>query len=229
MGLIAEKYLNPVQIGRFNSKEIAIIALTVALAHLLLAWMFHEPWKANLKRPDLQIEFATTQSGTGSDKNVAPSSSSTKAIKPTEPTKKPTLPISKDGAAAQAKVEKNVSQSSSARESPIGANTSAQIAGVENAATTESDRGPKLLSNPKPPYPSEAFRERKEGKVIVNIQVLESGEVGEVQLFRSSGTPSLDESALKTIKQWRFSPGIKSGKIAAQWVRVPITFSLKNH
>ena len=225
---IADKYLNQYQTGRFNSKELGLIWLSVAAAHLLLAWMFHEPWSHLKKRPDLQIEFANPQVGTNSEKTVAPSATSAKATKKTESTPKANLPVSKEGVSKQVQADKAPSASSTSSQAQVGSNSAAQIAGVDTAVSSDNDRGPKLLNNPKPPYPSEAVKEGKEGKVYVNLQVLESGEVGEVQLFKSSGSPSLDESALKTVKQWKFSPGVKSGKVVAQWVRVPITFSLKN-
>jgi len=52
--------------------------------------------------------------------------------------------------------------------------------------------------------------------------------VDDVQLAQTSGYDSLDNSALNTVKQWKFVPAKKDGKIIDQWVRVPINFALKN-
>jgi len=38
----------------------------------------------------------------------------------------------------------------------------------------------------------------------------------------------LDDSALNTVKKWKFVPAKQNGKIVDQWVKVPIRFGLKN-
>jgi protein TonB len=60
------------------------------------------------------------------------------------------------------------------------------------------------------------------------VHVLPTGEVDEVQLARTSGFDSLDDSALNTVKKWKFVPAKQNGKIVDQWVKVPIRFGLKN-
>ena len=73
-----------------------------------------------------------------------------------------------------------------------------------------------------------AFKMKIEGKVILVVEVLESGAVNKVAIGESSGNESLDRSALETVKSWKFTPARKNGVIVSQVVRVPITFSLKN-
>jgi protein TonB len=82
------------------------------------------------------------------------------------------------------------------------------------------------LDNPKPPYPPLAYRMRVEGRVILDVEVLETGLVGGAQLFQTSGSELLDQSALETVKKWRFRPAVKEGVIRRQWVKVPIHFHL---
>ena len=64
--------------------------------------------------------------------------------------------------------------------------------------------------------------------MVLRVHVLPTGEVDDVQLAQTSGYDSLDNSALNTVKKWKFVPAKKDGKIIDQWVRVPINFALKN-
>jgi protein TonB len=67
-----------------------------------------------------------------------------------------------------------------------------------------------------------------EGKVILLVDVAESGTVNKVSVAETSGNESLDRSAVDAVKGWKFTPARKNGVIVSQVVRVPITFSLKN-
>lgn len=50
-------------------------------------------------------------------------------------------------------------------------------------------------------YPAAARIDRAEGKVVVKAVINEDGSVGEIEVFQSSGYPSLDQAALETIRQ----------------------------
>jgi len=87
---------------------------------------------------------------------------------------------------------------------------------------------PKYGENPKPPYPLEARNKGCEGKVKLKVEVLSDGRVGEIELKESSGYEVLDQSALATVKKWKFIPA-RNGKVSIScWVIVPITFQLKD-
>ena len=70
------------------------------------------------------------------------------------------------------------------------------------------------------------YREGIEGTVWLRVEVLEDGTVGQLQVAQSSGNDELDQSALTTVKTWRFNAAVQGGKAAAQFVRIPITFKL---
>jgi protein TonB len=89
------------------------------------------------------------------------------------------------------------------------------------------DVGPRATSSPKPPYPLTAFKAKQEGRVVLELEVLEDGTVGQVRLAKSSDFDSLDASALATVKKWKYSPAQKSGQIVKQWIRVSILFEVK--
>lgn len=107
--------------------------------------------------------------------------------------------------------------------------TSSAPAGVESAPTIDADYKAAYLNNPKPPYPSVAFQMRIQGTVMLKALVLPDGTCGDVVLARSSGNSFLDESALKTVAQWKFTPAKSQGKDVSQWVSIPITFSIKRN
>lgn len=103
-----------------------------------------------------------------------------------------------------------------------------QAADDKSAATVDSNKYADYLKNPKPSYPSGPYRAGIEGVVWLRVQVLEDGNVGAVELLKTSGNDELDESALTTVRKWRFTPAVQSGKSAVQWVRIPISFKLRN-
>ena len=82
------------------------------------------------------------------------------------------------------------------------------------------------LNNPKPPYPLAARRQGAEGRVVLRAQVLEDGRCATVSIVRSSGYTLLDESALSTVRRWRFVPATRAGTAVAASVDVPISFRL---
>lgn len=95
------------------------------------------------------------------------------------------------------------------------------------AAITQARFDADYLRNPPPPYPPLARRMGEEGKVVLRVSVNPQGTADAVEIRTSSGSNRLDESALKTIRQWKFIPA-KRGDIAVQsWVLVPIIFKLE--
>lgn len=105
---------------------------------------------------------------------------------------------------------------------PVTQTLPARPAPVEVMPQIDQRRG---LSEPD--YPPAMIRMEAEGTVILSIQVLENGRVGDVRLERSSGFPKLDESAMREAKRWRLIPGTRDGVPVVLWKQVPITFRLQ--
>jgi len=82
--------------------------------------------------------------------------------------------------------------------------------------------------NPKPDYPRIAKRHGYEGLVVLNVFVMESGNVGKIEIRKSSGYDVLDSSALDAVRKWTFIPGKENGRPVSSWVVVPIRFDLTN-
>jgi periplasmic protein TonB len=79
-----------------------------------------------------------------------------------------------------------------------------------------------------PEYPVSEIRQGHEGTVLLALQILPNGRVGEVRIEQSSGYEKLDLSAAREARKWRMKPGTSNGKATAMWKKVPIKFQLKN-
>ncbi|NIQ40182.1 MAG: TonB family protein [Proteobacteria bacterium] len=105
----------------------------------------------------------------------------------------------------------------------------------ETPRQASTDRGaPRIIQavpdyavNPKPRYPRMAVSRSQEGTVILWVEVLPDGSVGEVEIFKSSGHTILDRSALRAVRKWQFKPGTKMGRPIAMKVKVPVVFRLE--
>jgi TonB family protein len=86
---------------------------------------------------------------------------------------------------------------------------------------------PKYVENPKPVYPQEARRKGYEGEVVLRVEVLSNGRVGEIEVKSSSGYDLLDRSALTTVKEWKFIPAKKGEAPIPLWVNIPVKFQLQ--
>jgi len=83
--------------------------------------------------------------------------------------------------------------------------------------------------NPAPEYPRLARERGLEGIVRLEVQVEQDGHPGEVRIEESSGHALLDDSALKAVSHWRFSPA-RSGLLRfSSKIIVPIQFTLLKH
>jgi TonB family protein len=85
---------------------------------------------------------------------------------------------------------------------------------------------PQYGSNPLPVYPSLARKMGHEGVVMLAAEILSDGRVGQLVVKRSSGFPTLDQSALDAVRRWKFIPAKWMGKAVSAWVDVPVKFRL---
>ncbi len=179
------------------------LVLSVALHIALVAWL--RPGRIELPRPyavdHLEVSFAAAP---------APRSTVRAAKTPAAPSntaaRKPT-PAESDAASSPA-------------ESPAGAGRDEPLVEAKFDVTT--------LHNPKPPYPPAARRRGIEGRVLVSALVRTDGTCGGVNLKQSSGHGLLDQSALDTVKRWRFLPAQRGARAVDSWVDIPIAFRLES-
>jgi protein TonB len=86
---------------------------------------------------------------------------------------------------------------------------------------------PKYVENPKPFYPREARKKGYQGEVVLRVEILSNGRVGQMEVKKSSGHEILDRSALSAVKQWKFLPAKRGENAIPLWVNIPIKFQLQ--
>ncbi len=74
------------------------------------------------------------------------------------------------------------------------------------------DQLPTATVNPTPPYPADALQRGQEGTVRLLLTIDATGKVVAARVIRSSGVESLDDSALRTIRRWLFTPARRNGQ-----------------
>jgi TonB family protein len=84
---------------------------------------------------------------------------------------------------------------------------------------------PVPIYRPEPQYTEEARLAGIQGTVLVSVVVDEKGVARNVKVLRSLD-PGLDQVAIDTVRQWKFTPGQKDGAPVAIEARVEVSFRL---
>jgi len=84
---------------------------------------------------------------------------------------------------------------------------------------------PRIVSRVEPSYPQEARTAKVSGTVVLFAEISSAGVVGNVVVLHRLGK-GLDESAVRAIKQWKFSPALKDGRPVAVMITIEMNFSL---
>lgn len=111
---------------------------------------------------------------------------------------------------------------------PTPVAVTAPVVAAPVAAPTQPRFDASYLDNPKPAYPALSRRLNEQGRVVLSVHVTSEGLAGDVLLHASSGSPRLDQSALETVRRWKFVPAKLGTEPVAAWVLVPIAFTLKD-
>jgi TonB family protein len=116
---------------------------------------------------------------------------------------------------------------------PVGAGA-LQERSAQNSSAQEPARpgngvtSPVLVHEVHPEYAPAAKEARIQGRILLQVVVLETGAVGDVKVVKSLDKEhGLDDAAVKAAKAWRFKPGTRDGKPVPVTVDVEMTFSLK--
>jgi TonB family protein len=81
-----------------------------------------------------------------------------------------------------------------------------------------------LLHRVEPDYPEEARQQQIQGAVVLDLHIGQDGSVQQVKVV--SGPPLLVKAATAAVKQWRFQPGLVSGRPAEMQTRITLNFRL---
>ena len=82
------------------------------------------------------------------------------------------------------------------------------------------------VKTPDPLYPKSASENRLMGDTRVSMTVFADGSVGEIQLI-SSGTHSMDDATLRTLKGWKFKPAMCGAESVVSDIEVVVSFRLE--
>lgn len=125
--------------------------------------------------------------------------------------------------------ERGGASSATATGSTVAPVSGGDTAGAQLAASAmPADTAIAYLSTRQPPYPEHARLNREEGRVLLRVSVDPGGAVAGLTVLQSSGHPELDQSALDSVKTWRFRPARRGNTAVAATVRIPITFHLQD-
>jgi protein TonB len=89
---------------------------------------------------------------------------------------------------------------------------------------------PVPIFKPEPPYTPQARKHKVEGTVVLSVGVDASGNVANVKLTGVSLSKrvgeGLEESAMQTVRTWKFKPALKEGKPVPVMVTVEVSFKI---
>jgi protein TonB len=85
------------------------------------------------------------------------------------------------------------------------------------------DEPPKKLNEAPLKYPKFAKEAGIQGTVVLELEVLKSGQVGQIDV-KKSVRGGLDEAAIDYARQLEFEPAKTNGKPIAVWVTFPVNF-----
>jgi TonB family protein len=90
---------------------------------------------------------------------------------------------------------------------------------------SSGDRKAKVIYRVEPEYPEDARAKKIEGTVVLGLTIDHDGLPQSIQVKKSL-YPALDQSAIETVRKWRFEPALKNGQPVSMWVTVEVYFAL---
>jgi TonB family protein len=244
---ICKTYSHPASVRR-NSVNALLLSLVTHVAlifAIFLAGMTFRPVSADLS--PLVVTITSFEEGNPVDAPKAPAGNKEKSTRfeltRTSPSIEPKADLRNTGQISPS-TEPNpqktdVSESAameihdlntSVRKDMAGGTAGVGSGAIKSAANSgekiASGAIPQYGSNPLPVYPSLARKMGHEGLVLLAAEILSDGRVGHLVVKKSSGFPSLDQSALDAVRRWKFIPAKWMGKAVSAWVDVPVKFRL---
>ena len=86
------------------------------------------------------------------------------------------------------------------------------------------DEAPVMIGTMKPVYPDFARRNKIQGRVVLEVEVLKDGSVRDIHVKKS--VLGLDEAAIDAVRKVRFQPGRSSGQPVDVLLIIPVDFNL---
>jgi TonB family protein len=96
-------------------------------------------------------------------------------------------------------------------------------AGQQSPDQPAGQTAPRLFFAPDPDYTAEAAQRGVEGEVHLKIEVLSDGSTNNVRVAKSLDA-GLDQSAVETVRHWRFQPSTKNGTPVLTEISIVVQF-----
>ena len=86
---------------------------------------------------------------------------------------------------------------------------------------------PRVITEVKPKYTSEALLKKIQGTVVLELVVKQDGRPSEIRVIRSLDPEGLDQQAMIAASQWRFEPGRLAGQPVDVLVNIMLDFWIR--
>ena len=171
--------------------------------------------KPPTKRELLVVEVAEIRNQ-ATDAKIAPEVEISEPQRTTPP-EQVTAPTTPPRARRPAEIPKELAQVDS-----VASPTSRGIEGAE-----VDDPPVAQITNPTPQYPPSALAQGAQGVVMLRVTISAAGTVADLAIDQTSGYSTLDDSALATVRRWRFQPARRAGFAVETTVLVPVRFTIR--
>jgi len=88
--------------------------------------------------------------------------------------------------------------------------------------------GPRVLGIIQPEYPLPALRRRREGHILIQLEISRTGKLTSANILEPAGY-GFDEAALKAVSEVHFTPALSNGEAVACIALLPVHFQLESH
>lgn len=138
-----------------------------------------------------------------------------------------TEPVAQPPQATREAVPASTAAPLTAPPTPVETRSAEPVASTPAPTATQPRFDADYLNNPAPSYPALSRRLGEQGRVMLRVLVDVRGLPERIELRASSGFDRLDQTALDTVKRWKFVPARRGDDAVSAWVLVPISFSLR--
>ncbi|MBI5917989.1 MAG: TonB family protein [Nitrosomonadales bacterium] len=226
-GLSPAIFAAPYQPAGANTARLVALSVVLSVHAGALGFWLMKPEPAQVLASEMQVAVEIVAP------SPAPAAAPTPVPEPvkTPPPKKtaPPAPVAERAIIPLAATPTPPSPATVAAPVPTQAAAPVIVPSAPVIPDTEPDYKAAYLNNPTPPYPLSARRMGIQGRVVLNVEVLAEGSCGQALVQQSSGYAMLDNSALQTVRSWRFIPARQAGQSVTKWFRIPIQFTLKDN
>jgi protein TonB len=109
----------------------------------------------------------------------------------------------------------------------VNTNNSKEI--IADVKTKGVSTGPTIKNVFKPSYPSSCKRQGLEGTTVLEVTVLSNGKRGNIDIIKSAGCESLDNSAIKALKRAKYIPAKRLGVPFTASKKIAFNFKLEDY